>query len=60
MLCFAMASYAMEWYGRECTVFIGISKLCCDICMGYYAMVYFVKGKHSATLGITMLFGSIF
>ena len=50
MLCYAILSYAMVWYGTESMVYYEISMLCYEISMLCYAMVYVVKDKHSATV----------
>ena len=55
MLCYAMLSYAIVWYGMESMVCFKISMLCYEISMLCYAMVYVVKDKHSATVLLVIL-----
>ena len=45
MLCYAMLSYAMVWYGKYGMLWDFNAML-----WGFYAMVYVVKDKHSATV----------
>ena len=50
MVCYAMLSYPMLWYGMESMVCCEISTLCLEISMLWYDMVYVVNDKHSATV----------
>ena len=45
MVCYAMLSYGMVWYGLYAMVF-----LCYAMIFVCYAMVYVVKDKQSATV----------
>ena len=42
--------HAYVWYGMECMVCYGISKLWYEICMLCFAMVCILKDQHSATV----------
>ena len=50
MVFYAMLCYPMIWYCKECMVCYGISLVFYEISMLWYAMVYVVKEKHSATI----------